>query len=88
MALHPRLRRHLQDEQGRLRRYVNVYRNDEDVRHLEREGTPLAAGDTLSIVPSIAGGVDPPPARATAASAGAAGPNSSRGRAACATAGT
>ena len=59
---------------------MNVYRNDEDVRYLEREGTPLASGDTLSIVPSIAGGVDPPPARTPPpASAGASpGPELSR----------
>ncbi|TMQ72316.1 MAG: molybdopterin-synthase adenylyltransferase MoeB [Candidatus Eisenbacteria bacterium] len=56
VARHPALRPHLYDEQGTLRRYVNLFRNDEDVRHLEREATPLAAGDTLSIVPSIAGG--------------------------------
>ncbi len=53
---HHELRRHLYDEQGRLRRYVNVYLNDEDVRHLAREATPVAASDTLTIVPSIAGG--------------------------------
>ncbi|MGH7730760.1 MAG: ubiquitin-like small modifier protein 1 [Candidatus Eiseniibacteriota bacterium] len=63
VARHPELRRHLYDDDGRLRRYVNVYRNDDDVRHLERGATPLRADDTLSIVPSIAGGADPPPAR-------------------------
>src|SRR5206468_2936006 len=39
-----------------LRRYVNVFRNDEDIRHLQREETPIGANDTLTIVPSIAGG--------------------------------
>jgi len=63
VARHTELRRHLYDEQGRLRRYVNVYRNDDDVRTLQREATPLGTGDTLSIVPSIAGGVDPPGAQ-------------------------
>jgi adenylyltransferase/sulfurtransferase len=58
VARHAELRRHLYDDQGRLRRYVNVYRNADDVRHLQQEATPLSAGDTLSIVPSIAGGVD------------------------------
>jgi adenylyltransferase/sulfurtransferase len=53
---HAELGRHLYDEQGRLRRFVNVYRNDEDVRHLSGEATTLGANDTLSIVPSIAGG--------------------------------
>jgi adenylyltransferase/sulfurtransferase len=57
---HPELRRHLYDEQGRLRRFVNVFHNDEDIRHLQREATPLAAGDTLTLVPSIAGGMDAP----------------------------
>src|SRR5205823_3242229 len=47
-------------DEGRLRRFVNVYRNDEDVRHLQREATPVSAQDTLSIVPSIAGGAGPP----------------------------
>jgi sulfur-carrier protein adenylyltransferase/sulfurtransferase len=60
VARHHGLRAHLYDEQGRLRRYVNVYRNAEDVRFLEREATRLGADDTLSIVPSIAGGADPP----------------------------
>jgi molybdopterin/thiamine biosynthesis adenylyltransferase/rhodanese-related sulfurtransferase/molybdopterin converting factor small subunit len=64
---HGDLKRHLYDEGGALRRYVNVYRNDEDIRHLEREATPLSAGDTLSIVPSIAGGAPEPPAWATGA---------------------
>ena len=53
---HEGLRPHLYDDAGRLRRYVNVYKNEEDVRHLQRDGTVLAASDTLSIVPSIAGG--------------------------------
>jgi adenylyltransferase/sulfurtransferase len=56
---HARLERHLYDGDGNLRRYVNVYRNDQDVRHLEREATPLGPGDTLTIVPSIAGGAGP-----------------------------
>src|SRR5205823_3953542 len=43
---------------GRLRRFVNVYRNEEDVRHLDGEQTTVSASDTLSIVPSIAGGAD------------------------------
>jgi adenylyltransferase/sulfurtransferase len=64
---HGELRRHLYDDGGRLRRYVNVYRNDEDIRHLERENTPVHAGDSISIVPSIAGGAPPAPAWATGA---------------------
>lgn len=54
---YPSLERHLYNEQGTLRNFVNVFLNDEDVRHLERDGTPLKSGDTLSIIPSIAGGL-------------------------------
>ena len=54
---HDQLRRHLFGEDGRLRNFVNVYVNEEDIRHLEKDGTPLKSGDTISIVPSIAGGV-------------------------------
>jgi sulfur-carrier protein adenylyltransferase/sulfurtransferase len=50
------LRQHLYTEEGRLRSFLNVYLNDEDIRYLEREQTPLKAGDTLTIVPSVAGG--------------------------------
>ena len=52
----PTLRRHLYTDDGALRSFVNVFLNDEDVRHLQAQGTPLAAGDTLLIIPSIAGG--------------------------------
>ena len=52
------LRRHLYNDDGKLRSFVNVYVNDEDIRHLDREKTPLKAGDTISIVPSVAGGSD------------------------------
>ena len=50
------LRRHLYTDEGRLRNFVNVYLNDEDIRYLQREQTPVKPGDTLSIVPSVAGG--------------------------------
>ena len=56
VAEHPDLRRHLYGEEGKLRAFVNVYLNDEDVRYLQREATPVKEGDALSIVPSIAGG--------------------------------
>ena len=52
------LRRHLYNDDGKLRSFVNVYVNDEDIRHLDREQTPLKTGDTISIVPSVAGGSD------------------------------
>src|SRR4029434_119969 len=50
------LRKHLYADDGRLRNFVNVYSNDEDIRYLQREKTPVKPGDTLSIVPSVAGG--------------------------------
>lgn len=52
------LRRHLFTDEGKLRNFVNVYVNDEDIRYLNREATPVKEGDTVSIVPSIAGGSD------------------------------
>ncbi len=51
------LRKHLYNDEGKLRSFVNIYVNDEDIRHLEREKTALKPGDTVSIVPSVAGGV-------------------------------
>jgi adenylyltransferase/sulfurtransferase len=53
---YPELKRHLYGEEGRLRAFVNIYLNDEDIRYLEREKTPLKDGDSLSIIPSVAGG--------------------------------
>jgi molybdopterin converting factor small subunit len=50
------LKPHLFNEEGKLRSFVNIYLNDDDVRYLDKEKTAAAAGDTLSIVPSIAGG--------------------------------
>ncbi len=55
---HDGLRRHLYADDGRLRNFVNVYLNDEDIRYLEKEKTPVKPGDSLSIVPSVAGGVE------------------------------
>jgi molybdopterin converting factor small subunit len=55
-ASHPDLRKHLYTDEGRLRAFVNVYLNDEDIRYLNKEQTPVKDSDTLSIVPSIAGG--------------------------------
>jgi len=56
VSKHPDLRRHLYTEDGKLRSFVNVYLNDEDVRYLQKEATPVKDSDTISIVPSIAGG--------------------------------
>ncbi len=50
------LRNHLYGSDGRLRSFVNVYLNDDDIRYLKREQTPLSPGDTISIIPSVAGG--------------------------------
>src|SRR5438876_1064393 len=52
----PDLRKHLYNEDGRLRNFVNIYVNDEDVRYMQEEKTPVKEGDVVSIVPSIAGG--------------------------------
>jgi len=56
VSKHPDLRRHLYTDDGKLRSFVNVYLNDEDVRYLQKEATAVKDSDTISIVPSIAGG--------------------------------
>src|SRR5579871_6122028 len=54
---YPELRKHLFTGEGKLRSFVNLYLNDEDVRYLpEKERSQVSANDTLSIIPSIAGG--------------------------------
>ena len=53
---HTGLKAHLYNEHGTLRSFVNVYVNDEDIRYLQKEQTPVSAGDTVSIIPSVAGG--------------------------------
>ena len=54
---HPELKQHLFGAEGKLRSFVNVYVNDDDIRDLPgKDATPLSAGDELSIIPSIAGG--------------------------------
>ncbi len=55
-AAHAELRRHLFNDQNALRNFVNVYLNDEDIRHQNGPDTPVKDGDTILIVPSIAGG--------------------------------
>ena len=52
---HPGLRRHLYADDGRLRSFVNVYVDDEDMRYLQREATALQGSEVISIVPSVAG---------------------------------
>jgi sulfur-carrier protein adenylyltransferase/sulfurtransferase len=51
------LRKHLYSDQNVLRSFVNIYLNDEDIRHAQRLETPVKDGDTVMIVPSIAGGI-------------------------------
>lgn len=53
---HTAVRHHLFDDQGGLRSFINVYVNDEDIRHLDRTATPVSGGDVISIIPSVAGG--------------------------------
>jgi adenylyltransferase/sulfurtransferase len=56
VSAYPDLRKHLYNEQGKLRAFVNLYLNDEDIRYLQQDQTAVSDGDTLSIIPSIAGG--------------------------------
>jgi molybdopterin converting factor small subunit len=58
VAQHPEVRRHLYTEEGKLRAFVNLYLNDEDIRYLQKEATAVKEGDNISIVPSIAGGAE------------------------------
>ena len=56
VAQHPDLKKHLYTDDGKLRAFVNLYVNDEDIRYLQKEATAVSEGDNISIVPSIAGG--------------------------------
>ncbi len=53
---YPGIKERLCDEKGNVRRFVNIFLNDEDIRFLEDKGTAVKAGDEISIVPAIAGG--------------------------------
>ncbi|WP_188190685.1 MoaD/ThiS family protein [Nonomuraea sp. SYSU D8015] len=53
---HPGIKDRLVDDAGGLRRFVNVYLNDEDVRFLGGLGTPVSDGDTVTVLPAVAGG--------------------------------
>ncbi|HEY7068138.1 MAG TPA: ubiquitin-like small modifier protein 1 [Chloroflexota bacterium] len=53
---HPGFRDRLFSDDGELRRFVNIYVNDEDIRYLAQLNTPVQDGDTLSILPAVAGG--------------------------------
>jgi molybdopterin synthase sulfur carrier subunit len=54
--LFPGIKERLIDETGAVRRFVNVYVNEEDIRFLQNQETPLKDGDEVSIIPAIAGG--------------------------------
>jgi adenylyltransferase/sulfurtransferase len=57
---HAGIRKHLLDDKGAVRSFVNVYVNEEDIRHLDHSKTPLSDKDVITIVPSVAGGTDIP----------------------------
>lgn len=56
VAAHPEIKKNLFNDEGKLRSFVNVYVSDEDIRYLDKDATAVSADDTISIVPSIAGG--------------------------------
>ncbi|MEN8242727.1 MAG: ubiquitin-like small modifier protein 1 [Chloroflexota bacterium] len=56
IEMYPALKKHLFTDEGELRAYVNLFLNDEDIRHLEGTETKLSTDDRLMIIPSIAGG--------------------------------
>ena len=58
VGTHTSLQAHLYGEDGKLRSFVNLFLNDEDVRYMQQEETPVKDGDTLTIIPSIAGGLE------------------------------
>jgi len=53
---YPGIKERLVDDNGEVRRFVNVYVNEEDIRFLQNQATPLKDGDEVSIIPAIAGG--------------------------------
>ena len=52
----PGIKERIYDETGEIRRFINIYVNEEDVRFLQQDGTPLKDGDEVSMIPAIAGG--------------------------------
>ena len=55
-SVHPELRQQIFTDEGKIRSFVNVYHNDEDIRFLDKDATVVADGDVVTLVPSIAGG--------------------------------
>ena len=56
-ASYPGIKERIYDESDNIRRFVNIYLNDEDIRFLEGKSTPVNDGDEVSIIPAIAGGI-------------------------------
>lgn len=56
VSTYPQLRERLCDEKGEMRRFINIFLNNEDIRFLKNLDTPVSEGDTLSLIPAIAGG--------------------------------
>jgi len=56
VSLYPALKQHLFSEDGELRAFVNLFLNEEDIRHLQGINTPVSERDRLILIPSIAGG--------------------------------
>ena len=67
-AAHPELQERLLDESGEIRRFINVYVGDEDIRFMDGLSTKVASGETVSILPAVAGGFGPLGARPNPAS--------------------
>jgi molybdopterin synthase sulfur carrier subunit len=57
-ASYPGMKERLYSEEGELRRFINIYINEEDIRFLESDATPVKDGDVISIIPAIAGGAE------------------------------
>ena len=55
-SAHPGIKERICDEQGEIRRFINIYVNEEDIRFMTGKDTPLKEGDEMSIIPAIAGG--------------------------------
>jgi len=53
---YPGIRERLYSEEGELRRFINIYINDEDIRFLDSDNSPVKDGDVISVIPAIAGG--------------------------------
>jgi MoaD family protein len=54
--MYPGLRERLRDERGRLREHLNVFHNEEEIRRLQGEDTPVRDGDTVHVMPAVSGG--------------------------------